>query len=57
MSKWRKPSESADQQEVDDLEVDKWMEANGLEERVERILAWSCLTSKRVLAWRTRAVR
>ena len=57
LSRWRKLSESTDQQEVDALEVDRWMEAKGLERRVERISAWSCSTSKRVLAQRTGALR
>ena len=57
MSKWRKLLESTNQREVGDSEVDKWMEANRLEERVERILTWSYLTLKRVLVQRTGAAR
>ena len=33
------------------------MEAEGLERRVERILAWSCSTLKRMLAQRTGAAK
>ena len=48
---------STDHRELRGLEVDRWMEATGLEESAERMSSWRVSRSNRTLAWRTRATR
>ena len=46
-----------DQQESEGLDMDRCMEANGLEESVDKMSLWSCSVSYIVLAQRTGAAR